>query len=133
MDTVINGGFGVWESGFMSVFKFGQRYGLFGCRQAAELTPLAKHVRHAAFQQRQQLAATAHPNNYDRRRSNTLNHKALKLEQGVSRESSVNRVVENGDLHKGLPPEGLPQSIRETASRCARMSTDVARPVCSFF
>jgi hypothetical protein len=57
----INGGFGIWESGFMNAFKFGQRYGLFGCRQAAELTPLSKHVGHAEFQLRQQLAATEIP------------------------------------------------------------------------
>jgi hypothetical protein len=43
----------------MSVFKFGQRYALFGCRQAAELTLLAKQVGRATFHRCQQLAQDA--------------------------------------------------------------------------
>jgi hypothetical protein len=39
----------VWESGFMNVLNIGRRYGLFGWRQAAELTSFAKHLRQAAF------------------------------------------------------------------------------------
>ena len=59
-ETGTNGIFGIWKSGFMSVFKIGRRYGLFGCRQAAELTSLPKHVRHAA--PRQLFAGTTLPN-----------------------------------------------------------------------
>jgi hypothetical protein len=55
LHAVINGSFGIEESGFMSVSKIGRRYDLFGWRQAAELTSPAKHARHAAFQPFQQI------------------------------------------------------------------------------
>jgi hypothetical protein len=58
-ETGTNGVFAIWESPFMSVFKIGRRYGLFGCRQATQLTSLAKYVLQAAFQPRKQFAATA--------------------------------------------------------------------------
>jgi len=45
----------------MSAFNIGRRYGLFGWRQAAELTTLGKHVRHMAFQPRQQFPVPGFP------------------------------------------------------------------------
>jgi hypothetical protein len=59
-ETGTIGVFGIWKSGFMSVFKIGRRYGLFlGGGQAAELTSLAEYVLLTPFQARQQFAATA--------------------------------------------------------------------------
>ena len=53
--TGINVGFGIRDSGFMSISKIGHRFGLFEWRQAAQLNSPANHVCHAAFQPSQQV------------------------------------------------------------------------------
>lgn len=117
----------------MSVLKIGRRSGLFGRRQAAQLSPSAKRARHALLHPRPQLAVPPLPNDFNSRRSNSLNRKALQLELGDSREMSGNWGVETGYRRRGLQPERLPLSIREAAVGGAPMSPDVARLVRGFF
>jgi hypothetical protein len=119
------------KSAFIRVFKNGRRYGLFGWLEAAELTPPAKHVPHAALHSRPQLAAPLQ-NNFYPRRSNTINHWVLSLERGISLKASVDWGVKSANLHKGLPHARLPHSLRETGGGGAPMSPDVVRLVSGF-